>query len=69
MHERNLIEKEMAGLKGALLSYAQDELRNLEFEISVLKKSQIKIERYNEPVRFNNFTLTNSTTNPITTLR
>jgi len=44
INQRNLIEQEMAGFKGALLTYAQDELRNLEFEISVLSKNKSKIE-------------------------
>jgi len=44
INQRNLIEQEMAGFKGTLLTYAQDELRNLEFEISVLSKNKSKIE-------------------------
>ncbi len=42
--ERDLIAEEMLGFKGALLTYAQEELRNLDFEISVLAKSERKVD-------------------------
>ena len=50
--ERDLIAEEMPGFKGALLTYAQEELRNLDFEISILAKSErdvlADLNRYNK---------------------